>query len=74
MKATTKKISEGEYAVLVDGRPTSLRIVRGAAPKYRCRQEWMIAKGQDDWLTYDQPGKSAALATIQSILDAAQAV
>lgn len=71
MKATTKKITEGEYAVLVDGRPTTLRILRGEPPKFGMRQEWMIAKGEDDCLTYDQTGKASALRTIQSILDAA---
>lgn len=71
MKASAKKITEGNYAVLVDGQLTKLRIVRGVAPKYRQRQEWSIVRGDNDELTYDQPGKFAALKTIQAILDAA---
>lgn len=71
MRATTKKISGGEYAVVVDGRITALRIVRGEPPRYGCRQEWGIVNEHSDPLTGDQPGKFAALQTIQAILDAA---
>lgn len=73
MKLTTKKLTDGRYAVIVDGRETALVIERGEAPKYRQGQEWAIGvmRGGDiRYLTYDQRGKALALETVARILEA----
>lgn len=74
MKITTKKLSAGKYAVLVDGRETRLVIERGDAPRYGHRQEWSIGvvreNGFMDPLADDQNGLHGAVNTIAQILAA----
>ena len=66
-----KKITAGEYAVIINGSASSLRVVKCETPKYRERQEWLIVDGEDNYLTYDQTGLDSALGTIRRILSAA---
>lgn len=74
MKITTKKISNGRYAVLADGKQTTIITERGNPPKYRNPQEWSIGvlRGEDDiaWLTHDQIGLSGSVHTVSMLLNA----
>ena len=76
MNVTTHKISAGLYAVLVDGRATSIVIAKAGPARYRQVQNWEIGvrvAGQTSWLTGDQSSLEAARDTVRQILHAATA-
>ena len=74
MRLTTKKLDAGLYAIVNDGRRTSIVIGKGEPPKYRCRQEWHIGvvyNSHTEWLVDEQQSLEGAVSTVSQLLTAA---
>ncbi len=65
-KITTETYAKSIYAVLVDGRQTSLNISKGAPAKYRLPQEWDVCVGNH--YLFSAKGLSNCMEVIQTII------
>lgn len=75
---TKRKLTDGSYRVIVDGRDTQLRIAKGHSPRYREPQFWCIGHQRSaddtdvDWLAGDLTGLESALSMIRIIVSQSQ--
>lgn len=66
MKFTTRKISAGKYALIVDGRESPMTIEKGSPAKYYEVQQWHLCNG--DRVHFTGKGKADLIHTLEDVL------
>ena len=68
MRITTRKLAPGRYAVLANGLPTSLVILKSTPAKFRCPQEWDVCSGPGELYLYSCKGLHVCVWAIKKTL------